>query len=135
MAWLPIGFAILPAGTEVCCATTFGAHSLRCIPFQNARHCVVRTTAQPRRLGYSFRQIGNLMRSDFLANSVRGPLWFWKGRLIGYLTVIWSCGLRQKWIRQGSEPAASVGIRAGLHQGQRHPGSILLIDCNRLTCS
>ncbi|KAH9010124.1 hypothetical protein EDB85DRAFT_2053694 [Lactarius pseudohatsudake] len=35
---------------------------------------------------------------------------------MGCLTVIWS---------QGLEPAASAGIIcAGLHQGQRHPGSI-----------
>ncbi|KAH8979667.1 hypothetical protein EDB86DRAFT_3248287 [Lactarius hatsudake] len=56
------------------------------------------------------------MQSDFLANSGRFPPW-----------PVDRCGFEKKWIRQGLEPAASVGIiRAGLrlHQGQRHPGSI-----------
>ncbi|KAH8986650.1 hypothetical protein EDB86DRAFT_2954137, partial [Lactarius hatsudake] len=61
-----------------------------------------------------------------LVVSRRGPLWFWKGRLMAYLTVTWSA-LTRKWIRQGLEPAASVGIiRAGLHQGQQHPSSMFL---------
>ncbi|KAH9012391.1 hypothetical protein EDB83DRAFT_331660 [Lactarius deliciosus] len=132
-------------------ATTFGAHSLKCIPLQNARHCVGLASTTWNKHSAKSETSSSSCSRIFLPTPVvscRGP---W--------TVVVS--KRQKWIRQGLEPAASAGIiRAGLrlHQGQRHPGSItsarsgttpdasgllfqnnnphsLSIDCNRLTCS
>ncbi|KAH9020397.1 hypothetical protein EDB85DRAFT_2278780, partial [Lactarius pseudohatsudake] len=137
-------------GIEVCCATTFGTHSLKCIiPLQNAGHCVIWTTCEtllsylhlayltpPQLKGpslndleYSSRQVGNLMQSDFLANSSRFLPWtivVLERSVDGiphHHLVVWN---ETEMNRQGLEPAVSIGIiRAGLHQDQRHPSDII----------
>ncbi|KAH9010491.1 hypothetical protein EDB83DRAFT_423283 [Lactarius deliciosus] len=75
MSWLPIGFAILPAGTELCCATTFGGHSLKCIPLENTRHCIVRTILNDPRSGIQLSPNRNPHAVGFPCQLRSFPAW------------------------------------------------------------
>ncbi|KAH8989374.1 hypothetical protein EDB86DRAFT_1912918 [Lactarius hatsudake] len=124
--WLPIVLENLHAGTEVRYTTVIGAHRLKCIPLQNAGHCVIGTyVRRPHSLSAAFcptchrapstagraslaalesrsRHIRHLTQSNFLANSKslldldHCGFGKVKRRLMGYLTVVRPCALSHK---------------------------------------